>query len=70
MVKVIKNEGEYDATLAEIDSLLDLDPDPGTPEADRLEVLTLLVRLTNRGGFRSRLPIRSKRSSSGWSSRI
>lgn len=43
MIKVIKNEREYDMTLAEIDTLLDLDPDPGTPEADRLEVLTLLV---------------------------
>ncbi len=43
MAKVIKNEAEYDATLAEVDSLLDLDPEPGTPEADRLELLTLLV---------------------------
>lgn len=43
MAKVIKNEAEYDATLTEIDALLDVDPDPGTEEADRLEVLTLLV---------------------------
>ncbi len=43
MAKVIKNGVEYDEALAEIDALLDLDPDPGTEEADRLELLAFLV---------------------------
>ena len=44
VIKVIKTEGEYEATLTAIESLLDLDPAPGAPEADRLELLTLLVQ--------------------------
>jgi HTH-type transcriptional regulator / antitoxin HigA len=43
MTKVIKTETEYEAALAEIENLMDLDPDPGTPEADQLELLALLV---------------------------
>lgn len=43
MAKVIKNRAEYDEVFAEIDALLDLDPDSGTEEADRLELLTFLV---------------------------
>lgn len=42
--KVIKTESEYEAALAEIRALIDLDPDPGTPEGDRLELLALLVQ--------------------------
>jgi HTH-type transcriptional regulator / antitoxin HigA len=40
-VRPIKSEDDYDAALAEIDSLGD--PDPGTPEGDRFEVLVTLV---------------------------
>src|SRR6266545_106869 len=43
VIKVIKTEEDHEAALAAIDSLLDLDPAPGTPEADRLELVTLLV---------------------------
>jgi len=43
VVKVIKTEEDYEAALAAIESLLDLDPAPGTPDADRLELLTLVV---------------------------
>lgn len=41
--KVIKTELEYEAALNEIERLIDLDPEPGTREADQLELLTLLV---------------------------
>ena len=41
MIKVIKSEKEHEAALAEISSLIDRDPDPGTPDADRLELLSL-----------------------------
>jgi len=43
MIKVIKNDEEYNAALSEIDRLLDIDPDPGTEDADRLELLAVLV---------------------------
>ncbi len=44
MVRVIKTEADYRNTLREIDSLITLDPMPGTEEAERLELLTLVVR--------------------------
>ncbi|MEO8410094.1 MAG: helix-turn-helix domain-containing protein [Propionivibrio sp.] len=40
-IKPIHTEGEYETALAEIESLWNA-PD-GTPEADRLEVLSMLV---------------------------
>jgi HTH-type transcriptional regulator/antitoxin HigA len=44
MIKIIKSEPAYKAALAAIEKLIDLDPDVGTPEADRLELLALLVQ--------------------------
>jgi len=43
VAKVIKNGAEYGDALAEIDTLLESDPDPDTEEADRLELLAFLV---------------------------
>jgi HTH-type transcriptional regulator / antitoxin HigA len=43
VAKVIKNMAEHDEALAKIDTLLELDPAPGTEEADRLELLAFLV---------------------------
>lgn len=40
-IKPIRNERDYRAALAGIDSLMDAED--GTPEADRLEVLAMLV---------------------------
>ena len=40
-VKPIKTEKDYEEALAEIEELLEVEP--GTPEADRLEILTTLV---------------------------
>jgi HTH-type transcriptional regulator/antitoxin HigA len=40
-IRPIRTEAEYQATLAEIERLFDAAP--GTPEADRLDVLTTLV---------------------------
>jgi HTH-type transcriptional regulator/antitoxin HigA len=43
MNKVIKNETDYEETLSALEALLDLDPVSGTPENEKLELLTLLV---------------------------
>ena len=43
MNKVIKNEADYEETLSALEGLLDLDPASGTPENEKLELLTLLV---------------------------
>jgi HTH-type transcriptional regulator/antitoxin HigA len=44
MAKVIKSDAEYEAALAEIDRLLNSEIAAGTADADKLELLTLLVR--------------------------
>lgn len=44
MVKVIKTPAEHQAALAQIGSLLNRNPAPGTREADELEALALLVQ--------------------------
>jgi HTH-type transcriptional regulator/antitoxin HigA len=40
-IKPIRTENEYEEALAQIDAIFDAEP--GTPEADLLEVLTILV---------------------------
>lgn len=43
-IRVLKGEAEYEAALAEVEKLMDLNPAQGTPDADRLELLALVVR--------------------------
>ncbi|MGH7772707.1 MAG: ImmA/IrrE family metallo-endopeptidase [Candidatus Binatia bacterium] len=43
-LKVIKSEAEYRDALGALQEFLSLDPDPGTKEAEHLELLSLLVR--------------------------
>jgi HTH-type transcriptional regulator/antitoxin HigA len=40
---VLRTTDEYEAAVAEIDRLLDLDPPPFSAESDRLELLSVLV---------------------------
>ena len=40
-IQPIRNESDYDATLAEIERLMDAAP--GSPDAERLDVLVTLV---------------------------
>lgn len=40
----IHTEADYQATLKEISVLMEADPDLGTPEGDRLDILTTLVQ--------------------------
>jgi HTH-type transcriptional regulator/antitoxin HigA len=39
----LRNEEEYDAAVAEMNALLDANPEPGSEDDDRLEFLTALV---------------------------
>jgi HTH-type transcriptional regulator/antitoxin HigA len=41
--RVLRTTDEYEAAVAEIDRLLDLDPVPFSAESDRLELLSVLV---------------------------
>jgi len=42
-VRPLKTEGDYDWALAEIERYFDTKPSPGTPEADRYDVLADLI---------------------------
>ena len=39
----IRTEADYDAALKDIERYFDREPEPGSPEADRFEVLTTLI---------------------------
>lgn len=43
-IRPIHNEHDYKAALRDISALMELDPDLGTPEGDRLDVLATLVQ--------------------------
>ncbi len=43
-IRPIHTEADYKATLKEIATLMDSDPELGTPEGDRLDILATLVQ--------------------------
>ena len=43
MVGIIHNDEEHAEALAALNRLLDLEPQPGTPEADDLQLLALVI---------------------------
>jgi antitoxin component HigA of HigAB toxin-antitoxin module len=42
-IRPLTTDDDYRAALAEVSALVDLDPEPGTPDGDRLEILSILV---------------------------
>lgn len=56
MARVIHTTAQHDTALAELDRLMELDPDPGTTEADELELLALLVESYEKERFPIALP--------------
>lgn len=48
---VLRNDAEYEAALAEVDAILAREPDLGTPEADWLELLVVLIESYERGHY-------------------
>ena len=43
MIRPIRSEAEYDDALEEIERYFENEPKPGTPEADRFDLLALIV---------------------------
>ena len=43
-IRPIHTESDYKAALREISVLMESDPDPGTPDGDRLDILATLVQ--------------------------
>ncbi|MFK8251662.1 helix-turn-helix domain-containing protein [Ancylobacter terrae] len=42
-IRPLRNEADYDAALAEIAACFEHEPAPGTPEADRFDLLALVI---------------------------
>ncbi len=43
-IRPIHTEADYQATLKEVATLVAADPEPGTPDGDRLDILATLVQ--------------------------
>ncbi len=43
-IRPIRTEADYKATLKEVSRLMESDPDLGTPDGDRLDILATLVQ--------------------------
>ena len=50
-VRAIRGETAYKKMLAKVSALVDLDPDPDSPEGERLEVLSTLVEAYERDHY-------------------
>lgn len=57
-IRPLHTEDDYRAALAEVSTLLDLDPEPGTPDGDRLEILSTLVERYEAAHFPFRVTVR------------
>ncbi|MCK8786734.1 XRE family transcriptional regulator [Roseomonas sp. NAR14] len=42
-IRPLRTEADYDWALREVESYFDNEPEPGTPEADRFDVLSSLI---------------------------
>jgi HTH-type transcriptional regulator/antitoxin HigA len=43
-IRPIRTDANYKAALRQISTLMEADPEPGTPEGDRLDILATLVQ--------------------------
>jgi HTH-type transcriptional regulator/antitoxin HigA len=50
-IQPIRNDADYKAALRQISTLMEADPEPGTPEGDRLDILATLVQAYEAGHF-------------------
>jgi HTH-type transcriptional regulator / antitoxin HigA len=43
IIRPLRSETDYDAALEEIERYFEIEPNPGTPEADRFDLLALII---------------------------
>jgi HTH-type transcriptional regulator / antitoxin HigA len=43
VIRPLRSEGDYDVALEEIERYFEKEPSPGTPEADRFDLLALII---------------------------
>ena len=56
MARIIHTKAEHDRALAELDRLMGIDPESGTPEADELALLALVIEAYEKERFPIGLP--------------
>ena len=56
MDKIIKTDSDYKVALAELEKLIDLVPEKGSPQSDRLELLSLLLHDYERRKVKPNIP--------------
>jgi len=55
-IKPIRTEADFKASLKEISALMESDPEPGTADGDRLDILATLVEAYENRHFPMDLP--------------
>lgn len=55
-IRPLHDEDDYKVALARVSELVDLDPEPDTPDGDELEVLSILVERYEADHFPMELP--------------
>lgn len=56
MIKVIKTEEQYEAALEMVEKLMDLSPEQGSEDCDKLELLVLLIQVYEKEHYPMELP--------------
>jgi len=56
MTGIIKTDEQYEEALAVVEELMDSDPEPGTGDADKLELLILLISSYEKEHFPMEMP--------------
>ncbi|UCH93919.1 MAG: transcriptional regulator [Candidatus Aminicenantes bacterium] len=56
MMGIIKTDEQYEEALALVEELMDLNPEPGTGDADKLELLILLISNYEKEHFPMKMP--------------
>ena len=55
MIRPLRSEAAYDAALREIERYFENEPKPGTPEADRFDLLALVIEDYEPYEYRSKI---------------
>lgn len=55
-IRPLHTEADYQEALAAVSALVDADPAPDTPEGDKLEILSMLMKRYEAGHFPMDLP--------------
>jgi len=59
-IHLVRNETDYRKALRELSAWLDDEPEPGSPEGDRSDVMLTLVEVCEARNFPTKAPISEK----------